>query len=374
MFLNRLILNNYKNIEKTDILFSNGINCITGNNGAGKTNLLSAIYYLSACKDYFNTLDTQNILNEQGFFIIDGYFTLTENTVDRVYCAVQREKGKAVSMNGKEYQRLSDHIGKIPLVMIAPSDILLIYSGSEDRRKMLNLMISQFDKSYLNNVIQYNKALENKNKALKIMQDSHKIDNLTLDMYNNHLIKIGIPIYKARETFMLEFIDVFQKYYSLISQNGENAVLEYQSQLFEGDFSDMLISSRSTELLSGFTTVGIHKDDLIFSIDARTLKKTASQGQQKTFMIAIKLAYYDYAAKKTGIKPILLLDDIFDKLDPERVSKIVELVADDHFGQILITDANKIRMEKILERLKTDYKIFSVSCGRFVELKIKNKK
>ncbi|MDD2564953.1 MAG: DNA replication and repair protein RecF [Salinivirgaceae bacterium] len=363
MYLKQLIINNYKNLEQVKTDFTRGINCFVGYNGAGKTNLLSAIYYLSACKDYFNLPDSQNILNDNDFFIIDGHFSKQDSESERVYCGVQRDRGKTMSLNGKDYQRLSDHIGYIPLVMITPSDTMVIHTGSEDRRRMLNFMISQFDRSYLNMVIQYNKVIENRNKALKGMRETRQTDELTLEMYDVQLIKYGTAIHKTRKTFMENFIDIFQRYYTLISGNNEKVGLQYNSQLNNGEFETMLKQARTADLTSGYTTVGIHKDDLEFTIDTRAVKKSASQGQQKTFIIAIKLAYYDYSASKTEIKPLLLLDDIFDKLDSIRVSKIVALVSADHFGQIFITDANKVRMENILKDINSDYKIFSVTCG-----------
>lgn len=364
MYLKRLILTNYKNIETADITFSDGINCIVGLNGAGKTNMLSAIYYLSACKDYFNMQESLNILTNYNYFIIDGYFFDTQDNEIRVQCSVQRDKAKNVKFNGKDYQRLSDHIGKIPLVMLSPSDTVIIYEGSEERRKLLSYMISQFDKTYLNNLIQYNKALENKNKALKIMQENRQTDQITLDMYNLHLVKCGNIIHDIRKNFMEDFVGIFQKYYAIISQNNETVELKYKSQLFDGDFALQLTASKNAELAAGFTLTGIHKDDLEFTIDRRSLKKTASQGQQKTFIIAIKLAYYEYISKKTNIKPLLLLDDIFDKLDKERVSKIIELVSSECFGQIFMSDTNKNHLENILENVATEYKVFSVNNGK----------
>ncbi len=363
MYLKKLIINNYKNIEQALLEFSGGINCFIGLNGAGKTNLLSSIYYLSACKDYFNLPDSFNILNDNDFFIIDGYFERLGDE-NRIYCGVQREKGKVMSLNGKEYQRLSDHIGYVPLVMITPSDTMVIHAGSEERRRMINFMISQFDRSYLNKLIHYNKALENRNKILKQMRDERRIDELTLEMYDVQLLKYGHDIFQSRQQFMNEFKTIFQQYYSLISENNEKVDLIYQSQLLDKDFKSQLNLARLADFAAGYTTVGIHKDDLEMTIEGRPVKKSASQGQQKTFIISIKLAYYDYSAKKTEIKPLLLLDDIFDKLDANRVAKIVELVSAEHFGQIFVTDANKVRLENILENIPSDYKIFSVNCGQ----------
>lgn len=365
MYLSNLILNNFKNIESTNLSFSENINCFVGNNGSGKTNLLSSIYYLSTCKDYFSIHDTANILDNNDYFIIDGYIN-RKGTTDRVFCGVEREKGKTISLNGKEYQRISDHIGYIPLVMITPSDTMVIHNGSDERRRMINYMISQFDRTYLHTLIKYNKILENRNKVLKTMRENRKSDELTLDIYDTQLAQHGTEIYTTRKTFMNDFVEIFQRYYSKISDNNETVNLTYQSQLDQDDFYTQLKSSREIDYITGYTSKGIHKDDLEMTIDNRQLKKTASQGQQKTFIVSIKLAYYEYSVNKTGIKPLLLLDDIFDKLDAKRVGKIVEMVSKEHFGQIFITDANKIRIDNILENIETGYKIFSVSCGQVV--------
>ncbi|HPW66593.1 MAG TPA: DNA replication and repair protein RecF [Salinivirgaceae bacterium] len=363
MYISNLKINNYKNIENTNLFFSENINCFVGLNGSGKTNLLSSIYYLSACKDYFNIPDSSNILKDFDYFIIDGYFIKNSNQ-ERVYCGVERDKGKTISLNGKNYRRYSDHIGYIPLVMITPSDTMVIHAGSDERRKLLNYMISQFDRNYLTNVIQYNKVLENRNKALKQMRENSRIDELTLEMYDVKLIKYGNEIFSVRKNFMDNFKDLFQQYYTIISDNDEKVDFKYNSQINDSDFQDQLIKSRDSDFAAGHTTVGIHKDDLEMTIDERSLKRSASQGQQKTFIISIKLAYYEYSAKITGIKPLLLLDDIFDKLDAKRISKIIKMVSADHFGQIFITDTNKARIDGFLEDIASPYKIFSVSCGQ----------
>ncbi len=372
MYIQRLILSNYKNISEADITFDTNINCFVGNNGAGKTNILSAIHYLALCKDYFNLSDSLNVRQGENFFIIDGYFN-RKGTFDRVYCAFDVNKKKIVSLNGKEYERFSDHIGYLPLVMITPTDTMIIYQGSEERRRLLNFMISQYNRTYLNTLIKYNKILENRNKLLKQIKELKRYDTLSLEVYDHQLAKLGSEIYSARKLFIEDYLATFSRFHQILSPDNEEVGIVYESRLHDDDIFQALQVSHSSDIIAGFTTVGIHKDDLEFTINRNPLKKFGSQGQQKTFIIAMKLAYYEYTYHKTGIKPLLLLDDIFDKLDIQRVEKIVSLVAADNFGQIFITDANKIRVENILEKIGSSYRIFSVNLGKIESLHEKTK-
>lgn len=364
MRIERLAINNYKNIRQADIDLAPGVNCFTGANGAGKTNLLSAIYYLSACKDYFNVPDSQNITDGEEFSIVDGHFATAAGDPMRVYCGVQRGKGKSFSLNGKEYRRLADHIGIIPLVMTTPSDTMLIHAGSEERRRALNYMISQFDRGYLANVMQYQRALESRNLTLKSARGGQGADTLSLEMYETQMSRNARVIHDTRKEFMQSFIPVFQELYAQVSGESEQVGLEYQSQLSNGDdLADLLCVSRPADLACGFTTTGTHRDDLAFSIAGRPLRRAASQGQQKTFITAFKLAHYCYSRAKTGVAPLLLLDDISDKLDAGRVRRIVDLVTDKGFGQIFVTDTDRRRLGEILSPVQGEHRFFDVAGG-----------
>ncbi|HON18257.1 MAG TPA: DNA replication and repair protein RecF, partial [Salinivirgaceae bacterium] len=273
-------------------------------------------------------------------------------------------KRKVIQLNGKEYERFSDHIGYVPLVMITPTDTMVIYQGSEERRKLINFLISQYDRNYLHKIIEYNKILESRNKLLKQFREQRTYDKATLETFDIQLFKRGCEIYSLRKNFLSEFLPTFKKYYYHFGPTTEEVSIAYQSQHHQENILELLYENHNIDIASGFTTIGIHKDDLDFMINDRSLRRYGSQGQQKSFILAMKLAYYEYTLQKTSIKPLLLLDDIFDKLDSQRVEKIVQLVSAENFGQIFITDANKIRIENILEKIKSSYKIFSVNLGQ----------
>lgn len=362
MFLEQISIVNFKNCTQVELVFSAKINCFTGRNGAGKTNILDAIHYLSFCKSFFNPIDSQNIRHNENFFIIQGNY-IKDNNKDVVYCGQKANQKKQFKCNKKEYARLADHIGLFPLVMISPTDINLILEGSEERRRFLDSIISQFDKSYLDNLINYNKALNHRNRLLKDFYSLNFIDNESLEIWDDQLSSFGMQIYFKRVEFLKEFLPIFQKYYHFISLGNETVQLIYHSQIHEKDLSLLLKENVQRDLTAQFTTIGIHKDDLILNLGDYPIKKTGSQGQQKTYLVALKLAQFDFIKDVTGFKPILLLDDIFDKLDTTRVKQIIKLVAEDHFGQIFITDTSHEHIEKILIETKIDYKIFEVTEG-----------
>ncbi|MFO7863822.1 MAG: DNA replication/repair protein RecF [Salinivirgaceae bacterium] len=365
MHLDRLTLTNFKNYESVNIQLSPAINCFTGNNGSGKTNLLEAVYYLSFCKSCFNILDHQNIRIGENYFIVDGGFSMNDEE-ERIICAVQEGRQKKFSRNKKEYQRLSDHIGFIPVVMSTPSDTQLVYAGSDERRRFINTLISTHDRVYLQNMVDYNRALEQRNKLLKDMVRGGGWDELSLEIWDEALHKYGQRIFEARKNLLTTLIPVFQSYYSHISGNKEKVSLAYRSNLHEGELKDLLQQSRYADRAAQHTTVGIHRDDLVFLIGDRNIKKTASQGQQKTYLVSLKFAQFELIRKTMNKKPLLLLDDVFDKLDSTRVERIIGLVAGDSFGQIFITDANKVRIDKVLENVTSDYKIFGVDNGTLI--------
>jgi DNA replication and repair protein RecF len=362
MHLKNLHLLNFKNCEETTIDFSPTINCFLGNNGEGKTNLLDAIFYLAFCKSYFNPSDSQIIKYEEPFMVVQGEFDILDEN-EKIHCGLKRGQKKQFKRNKKEYEKLADHIGLIPLVMISPADSELILEGSEVRRRFVDLIISQFNRAYLDNLIQYNKALSQRNRLLKKFMEIRRFDEESLEVWDEQLIRYGTPIYEARNSFIKEFIPLFQKHYDFISDKREVVNLNYDSQLHELSFHELLTEYREKDRRRTYSNGGIHKDDLSFELGNKPIKKFGSQGQQKTFLLALKLAQAEFlkGIKKTA--PILLLDDIYDKLDELRVSKLMEVVQQDLFGQVFISDANLKRLPKLFKKIKADHQIFHVVNG-----------
>ncbi len=363
MFLQKLTLSFFKNYSHAELEFSDKINCFIGDNGAGKTNILDAIYYLSFCKSYFNPVDSQNIKHDCDFFAIHGSYQNQENSADKVSCIQKRNHKKVFRLNKNDYKRLADHIGVVPLVMISPYDRDLINDGSELRRKYIDGVISQFDKVYLNDLINYNKALLQRNTLLKQMFDARVFDEAAIEIWNNKLVLHGDTIFEKRQNFLDEFNPLFEEYYSFLAGSSEKVNITYESQLHNNSFRDLLKRSSEKDRITRYTTNGIHKDDLIFTINGFPVKKFGSQGQQKSFVIAIKLAQFEFTRRIKSFKPILLFDDIFDKLDDNRVKQIIQLVSENNFGQVFITDTQKQRIEKLFHIVDIDHRIFNVSEG-----------
>ncbi|WP_286031926.1 DNA replication and repair protein RecF [Phocaeicola coprophilus] len=361
MWLKRISILNYKNLEQVDLAFSRKMNCIIGRNGMGKTNLMDAVYYLSFCKSATNPVDSQNICHDQDFFVVQGFYETDDGDPEEVYCGLKRRQKKQFKRNKKEYTRLSDHIGLIPLVMVSPADSLLIAGGSEERRRFMDVVISQFDREYLDALIRYNKALLQRNTLLKAEVEP---EEELMAVWEEAMAASGEVVYRKRREFIDEFIPVFQSYYSYISQGREQVSLAYESHAAEGNLLELLAASRQRDRIMGYSLKGVHKDDLIMQLGDFPIKREGSQGQNKTYLIALKLAQFEFL-KRTGshTTPIVLLDDIFDKLDASRVEQIVKLVADDSFGQIFITDTNRDHLDKILKKIEGDYKLFEVDNG-----------
>lgn len=359
MYLNKLSLINFKNYSQKELDFSEKINCIVGENGIGKTNILDAIYYLSFCKSYLNQVDIQNIKHNEDFFVIQGEYKNNDKT-ENIYCAVKKNQKKQFKRNQKEYPKLSDHIGLFPLVIISPADYELITGGSEERRKFVNGIISQFNKNYLEDLIKYNKALSHRNRLLKDFSKKGDFDAISVELWNEQLIPPGERIFGERENFIKKFIPIFQKYYEYISLEKEKVDFIFESDLLSEPFSSLLNNSIYKDRVLQYTTKGIHKDDLLFNLSGYLIKKIGSQGQQKSYLVALKLAQFEFICQVTGVKPILLLDDIFDKLDSSRVKQIVHLVADETFGQIFITDTNQDRLENILSSVGIPFKLIKL--------------
>jgi DNA replication and repair protein RecF len=319
------------------------------------------------CKSAINLIDSQNIKHSEEFFVIQGLFDRNEKE-ENIYCAVKQIEGKVFKRNGKEYQKLADHVGFVPLVIISPADSSLIVEGSEERRRYLNGVISQFDRFYLDEVIRYNRVLIQRNKLLKDFNEKRYFSEDLLDIIDLQLVKLGNTIYTKRKEFVEKLIPIFQKYYTSVSGDAERVSLFYQSQLDEGNFETQIKSNINKDRAAQFTTIGIHKDDLILLQDGHPIKKEGSQGQQKTYLLALKLAQFDFIREVSGIRPILLLDDIFDKLDIKRVENFIRLVSDNGFGQIFITDTNKSRLDEILAKLHSGFKLFKVEDGMVREI------
>jgi DNA replication and repair protein RecF len=360
MYLKKLALTNFKNYELNELEFSPKINCFVGNNGVGKTNILDAIHYLSLTKSFFNSIDSISIRHGEDYFIIQGTF-VRDDEDDQIYCAFQKQKQKLLKRNGKEYKKLSDHVGRYPVVMISPADSALITEGSEDRRKFMNKIISQYSAEYLDSVLRYNKALQQRNKFLKDINTSGNFDPDILSIWDAQLVKYGSYVFNEREILVNELIPVFQEYYSLISSGKESVKLKYRSHLSEANFAETLQNSLNKDRYLEYTTIGIHKDDLLLEMNDFMVKSLGSQGQQKSYLVALKLAKFDYIKRKAGFSPILLLDDIFDKFDAERVEQIIRLVGNHRFGQIFITDTHQNRLKDILSSHKTDYRLFRIA-------------
>lgn len=343
--------------------FSPTVNAFTGNNGAGKTNLLDAIHYLSLCKSYFNPIDSQQIKQGEDLFMIQGSFKKDKKD-ETIYCGLKKAQKKIFKRNKKDYQRLADHIGLFPLVMISPNDISLIIEGSEERRKFIDNVISQTDSSYLDELIIYNKNLLNRNALLRQIATSGRYDPSLMEIYDQQLIVSGTRIFEKRKAFMLDFREIFNKHYRFISEEAEEVELIYESPLLQNDFAALLKRNLERDRLLERTTAGIHKDELSFTIHGMALKKFGSQGQQKSFLIALKLAQYSFLFQQKGFEPLLLLDDIFDKLDNKRTTKLMQMVSDKDFGQIFITDTSRERVEKIFNELGVGVRVFEVERGK----------
>ena len=359
MYLKKISLFNYKNFSEVNFDFDNKINCFVGKNGIGKTNVLDAIFHLSYGKSYFNPLAVQNIKHGEEFFVIEGEFEKKERS-EIVICSLKKGQKKILKRNGKQYDKFSEHIGFIPLVIISPADRDLIVEGSETRRKFIDTVISQLDSTYLNQLIQYQKTLSQRNALLKYFALNQVFETDTLSIYNQQLDELGKIIFEKRKVFLADFVPIFNKHHQTITGSAETVQLVYESQLFEKDLLQLLQESINKDRVLQYTSAGIHKDDLSFEIDHYPIKKFGSQGQQKSFLIALKLAQFEFVKKNSGENPILLFDDIFDKLDETRVGKIIEMVNNSDFGQLFISDTHPERTEAIIKSTHQSYKIFNL--------------
>lgn len=361
MILEKLSVINYKNIAEATLDFSPKINCLIGQNGVGKTNVLDAIYYLSFCHSANNPIDSQVIRHGAEFFVLEGDY---EGDL-HIYCGMKRGTKKHFKRNKKEYRRLSEHIGLIPVVVVSPSDTLLIEGGSEERRRLMDMVIAQYEHGYMEAMNRYNKALQQRNAMLKLDEEPNPD---VISLFEEQMAYEGERIYKSRKAFVEELTPIFQRIHETISGNREQVALNYVSHCQRGPLLEVIQRDRFKDRAIGYSLHGVHRDDLEITLGGHLMKREGSQGQNKTFVIALKLAQFDFL-KRTNSKttPLLLLDDIFDKLDAQRVEQIVKLVAGDDYGQIFITDTNRDHLDLILSRQTLDYKIFHVDNGEITE-------
>lgn len=359
MIIKQLSLINFKNHPERNFDFSPQINCFVGNNGVGKTNILDALHYLSVAKSFLGNKDLNNIKNDEEFFTIEG--TIDDGEKENIIKVQQpKDAKKIIKKNDKPYDRIADHIGFLPSVIISPYDSNLISDSGESRRKFLDAMISQTDSEYLFNLIQYQKTVQQRNALLKDFARNRYFDADSLEIYNEPLIKFGTKIFEKRREFTDSIVPLIQNYYEIISKGNEQVSVIYESALRENSFKTLLQENLEKDRILTYTSKGIHKDDLLFEMNGISMKKTASQGQQKSFLIALKLSQMNRIKELTGKTPILLLDDIFDKLDDSRVAQLIELVNQEHFGQIFITDTNKERTENVVKRINEESIIFEL--------------
>jgi DNA replication and repair protein RecF len=363
LYLQSLHLINFKNYTEAELDFSEKINCFVGNNGEGKTNLLDAIYYLSFTKSYFTTIDQQNIRHGEDFFAIHGTFN-RNGTPDQVSCIQKLNQKKIFRLNKKDLNRFSDHIGQFPCVLVSPYDRDLINEGSEVRRRFIDSVISQFDRLYFENLMRYNRLLEQRNVLLKQFAENRWADNGMIGIIDGQMIPLAQNIHEKRKVFLQAFIGIFGHYFEFISGKNEEVNIIYDSQLNEGNLNQLLLDSFEKDCVVRYSTTGIHKDDLIFNIGEFPVKRYGSQGQQKSFVVALRLAQFDFTRKLVGYNPLLLFDDIFDKLDPLRVRQLVELVGNENFGQVFITDTEPARIHAIFDNMTIDHRVFLIEEGK----------
>lgn len=360
MVLDSISILNYRNLSDVNIELSPKVNCLIGSNGMGKTNLLDAIYYLSFCKSTVTVNDISNIQHEEPFFMLQGRYTADSGVEKEVSCGLKRGEKKQFKLGGKSYDRLSDHIGSVPLVMVSPADNGLIAGGSEERRRFMDVVISQYDKEYLNALIRYNRVLQQRNAMLRA---GSMPDGEMMSLIEEMMAAEAQRIHAGRRRFVDELIPVFSRFHNMITGGNEEVSLRYRSHLDDGSLGEQLAAARAGDLSLGYTSKGVHRDELLMMLGGYPIKKEGSQGQNKSFLVALKLAQYDFLHRKGGERPLLLLDDIFDKLDSSRVENIIGIVSGEAFGQIFITDVNREHIDSILETIESGYRLFGVKGG-----------
>ncbi len=382
MYLQKISLANFKSYDYESFEFSKRVNCVVGENGSGKTNLLDAIYFLALTKSSISNQDALAINHEAEYMMIEGFFSMFEvqdskfgnneigtgketqhqvsNNEQLITISLQRGQKKAVLRDKKAYERISEHIGKFPVVMLSPNDTDVIRDGSEERRKFFDGVMAQLDSEYLENLLQYNRLLLQRNSLLKQFSERNYVDDLLLDIYSDPLVEVAIKLHQAREQFVTEFLPLFKKHYATLSDAREDVEMIYESEVGAENFTQIFRRNRQRDLAAQRTTMGVHKDDFAFEINGFTLRKFGSQGQQKSFVIALKLAQFEMLSQQKGFPPILLLDDIFDKLDDRRIQQLITMMVDGTFSQVFITDARPERTRQLLNNLGVEVKYFEI--------------
>ena len=363
MILKTLSILNYRNIEQAELQLSPKLNCLVGQNGVGKTNLLDAVYYLSFCRSALGQTNQQVLRHGEDWMVVQGTYLTPRNEELKISCGLKAGRRKSFKKNGKEYQKLSDHIGLIPLVMLSPQDSELILGGGDVRRRFMDVVISQYAPEYLHSLIRYNQALQQRNSLLKV---EGPIDEGLLSAYDEQMAVAGQVIYEHRKQFITDFVPLFSAVYAALGNDDEAVSLSYRSHCHDGSLLEMLQSHHEKDHIVGYTLKGIHRDDMEMQLGGYPIRYEGSQGQSKTFLTALKFAQYSYLRKMVSDRaPLLLLDDIFDKLDDERVARIIRLVATEDYGQIFITSTSSDTLRKVIAQTGKDYKFFLVSNGRY---------
>lgn len=359
MILSRLSILNYKNIAEASLEFSPKVNCLLGNNGMGKTNILDAVFYLSFCQSGLSRTDATTVRYGEDFMLLQGSYE-RKGKAEQIACGIRKGKKKSVKRNGKEYRRQSEHIGLLPLVMVSPNDWNLIAGGSEERRRLIDRIISQGNRSYLESLISYNRAVEQRNAMLK----QGVADPLLFETVDAYLCRAAAEIHAARSEWIEQFTPIFMRYYNEISDSNEQVRLDYRSELNGHSMADVLRENFRKDTVLGYTSQGVHRDDIELMLGGELMRRTGSQGQCKTYTIALRFAQFEFLKSLSGLTPLLLLDDIFDKLDSRRVANIMRIVSERSFGQIFISDTNRQHLDETIEAVGSDYRIFYVEDGR----------
>ena len=359
--LQKIVISDFRNIELQELEFSPNVNCISGNNGEGKTNLLDAIYYLSMTKSAFATSDRYNFRHGTEEFSIAGTYRMENGLSSRFALAMSSKGDKKVKRDDKVYQKVSEHVGVLPVVMVSPSDVSMVSESGDERRRFVNAVLSQMDREYMNSMQQYNRLLLQRNKMLKDMD----VDRSLLEVIDMRMAALADPVYKARRQFVDDLRPVVAEYYRALSGDSEQVDIQYDSSLDKAPLDQLLAASFEKDRILKHTTTGVHRDDFIFTMNGHPIRRYGSQGQQKSFLVSLKFAQYEIMKKKYGFAPVLLLDDVFDKLDMGRISNLLQMVASNDFGQIFITDSNKVRMSGIVDGLTQDRAYFETVSGTF---------
>lgn len=362
--LEKIVISDFRNIQLQEIEFSPNVNCISGNNGEGKTNLLDAIYYLSMTKSAFASSDRFNFRHGTDAFAISGTYRMENGLSSRFAMKVEAKGDKKVRRDDKPYPRVSEHVGVLPIVMVSPSDVSLVSESGEERRRFVNSVLSQMSGEYMNAMQQYNRLLQQRNRMLKEMEP----DRTLLEVIDMRMASVAEPVYQARKRFVEDLAPVVSEYYRALSGDSERVCIDYDSELSKASLDMLLSASYEKDCIMKYTTSGLQRDDFIFTMNGHPIRRYGSQGQQKSFLVALKFAQYEIMKKNYGFAPILLLDDVFDKLDMNRISNLLQMVASKDFGQIFITDSNKVRISGIVDGLTSDRAYFDTAGGSFIRI------